>query len=126
MKLDDIDDKTLEQLDAGSKGYFSRVKELCRTHDYEAHLTIQTDREGLEEGQMKLFVQIVKDGDTVDYAVARLGGSGKIIGYNLYLADLMDCVRGGLDRGNKILDALDRAEAEDRERSAGTSLEADE
>ena len=98
MELTDIDESTLEELDNACGGVFSLLKEYCLAHDYKAHLTIQTHLEGLENGQMKMYITVVKDGNVIDHAVGNMNAAAQIIGWNLYLHDILTSVRLGLSR----------------------------
>jgi len=103
MRLSDIDEGTLEILDQSCDGTISALQGYCFSQRCEAHVSIQTHLEGLERGEMKMFLQIVREGDTVDYAIARMNAPAQTIGWNLYLADLLDSVRGRIDCANKAM-----------------------
>jgi hypothetical protein len=107
MKLNDIDTATLETLDSACGGTFSKVKEYCLANGYEAHLVVLTHLDGLEKGQMKMCIQVVNDEETVDYGVARMGGPALVIGWNIYLADLLAGVRKRLNKVNADIDAFE-------------------
>lgn len=104
MRLVDIDAATVAELDGACEGLFSNLKEHCAQHGYEAHLTVQTHLEGLPEGEMKLYIQIVGGMDTLDYAVATLGGNAKVIGWNLYLHDTMASAKASITRATSAIE----------------------
>ena len=107
MELTDIDSTTWRQLDNACGGVLGSLEAYCIANGCQASLTVQTHLEGLEKGQMKLFLQIVKDGETADYAVARMEGSAQIIGWNLYLHDIMESARNHLDRAVSKVDTME-------------------
>jgi hypothetical protein len=106
MKLSDIDEITLEKLG------ITWLHAYCEANGYEAHVSIQTHIEGLEKGEMKMFLQIVANGETIDHAVARLVTSAQIIGWNLYLHDVMSSARSHLDSANAKIDAVEGKDIE--------------
>lgn len=69
------------------------------------HLTVQTHLDGtLEKGQMKLFILLVKNGETIDYAQCNLKNTAaQIIGWNIYIHDTTDSVKVHLARGKAKL-----------------------
>ena len=106
MRLIDIDAETRQELDTAAGGIFAELQVYCEVNRYEAHLTIQTHLDGLEKDEMKLYIQIVGGLETLDYAVARLGGKAKIIGWNIYLHDTLASAKTSITR------ATDRFAAE--------------
>lgn len=96
MRLIDVDPPTLQQLNSACGGVFSVVLNHCEEVGLEAHLSVQTHLEGLEYGEMKLFIQLMGEQDMKDYAVARLEGSAKVIGWNLYLHDITSSAKAKL------------------------------
>ena len=98
MKLADIDSQTLEQLNNACGGVFSHIQDHCEARGLEAHLSVQTHFEGLTHGQMKLYIQLIGGMEMEDYAVAKLEGSAKVIGWNLYLHDTVGSARANLAR----------------------------
>jgi len=112
MKLSEIDERTQERLDRICGGVFTNIKD-CIANDCEIHLSVQTSIEGLKDDQMKLFILVTDGaGDTSAYAIAKLKGSAQILGWNLYLTDLMASARSHVSRAQNTIrkmDALDRS-----------------
>ena len=111
MRLDAIDPDSLALLDRASDGVFSHVKAACQQTGAEAHLTVQTSLEGLPEGSMKLYIQVVSDGQTEDWAIANLRGTELLkLGWNLYLQDKTESARSYLKRADSKLIAAQQRE----------------
>lgn len=108
MRLTDIDAPTIEQLNSACGGVFNVIQDHCEATGLEAHLSVQTHLEGLEYGQMKLYIQLLGGSgtDLEDYAVALLEGSAKVIGWNLYLHDTVGSARANLNRANSKIPAV--------------------
>jgi hypothetical protein len=98
MRLSQIDVGTFITLDSACEGVLTSLQDYCASHSCEADLSVLTHLEGLEEGEMKLFLVIVKDRETVDYAIARMEGSAQIIGWNIYLQDILESAKNHLDK----------------------------
>lgn len=98
MKLSEIDERTFSRLDESCQGVLRTLRDHCIEHGREALITVQTHIEGLEKGEMKLFFQIVGNGETIDYAVAKVYGSIQTIGWNIYLHNTLTSARSYLDR----------------------------
>lgn len=96
MKLAEIDEAMLEGLDSAYDGVFSLLRMYCLTDGYEVHLTVQTHLEGLDEGQMMLYIQLLRGGDTIDYTAVSMEGVVQEIGWNLYFRDSLSSVRTSL------------------------------
>ena len=89
MLLRDLPPAARSTLDTGANGIFTAL-----AHQYdEVHLTIQTWMEGLPEGQVKLYITVLEGQQTLDYAVASLGGSARVIGLQIYVADKLASAR---------------------------------
>ena len=104
MRLIDVDAPTLQQLNSACGGVFSVVLDHCEEVGLEAHLSVQTHLEGLEYGEMKLYIQLLGGHDMEDYAVARLEGRAKVIGWNLYLHDITSSARSKLNSATAKVD----------------------
>jgi len=68
------------------------------------HLTIQTEIEGLPDREMKMFISV--EGET-EYAIARLGGSAVIVGWDIYLRDKTTSAKQHLRRAQEQIEALE-------------------
>jgi len=116
MKLTDVSKPMRDQLDLASDNLFTSLENYCLDNDCEVYLNVQTRLEGLEKGQMKLFVQIVDDGDTLDYAVINLReGSAQLIGWNIYLDDVMESAKSHLASAHNNIRKAAEAEKLDRQ-----------
>ena len=104
MQIQELDSKTLEALDTGN-GTFRSLLTMHESYGYDIHLSVQTHLEGLPDGEMKLFIQIVEGTETKDFAIARLvGAEAQIIGWNIYLHDRLSSARVNIGRANLKLD----------------------
>jgi hypothetical protein len=106
MLLHELSKPAFNLLDGASNGVLSAL----RARYPRVHLTVQTKLEGLPEGQMKLFISV--EGET-DYAIARLGGSALMVGWDIYLHDITQSVRQHVERIHETLDALEAETAAD-------------
>jgi hypothetical protein len=93
MLLSDLPTRARTVLDEATSGLFTRMLD---TYD-EVHLTAQTHLDGLSLGEMKLYVTIINKGDTVDYAVAKLGGSAVLVGWEIYIGDKIASARATIN-----------------------------
>jgi len=109
MKLSEIDEQTFTELDDACGAVLSELRAYCLINECEAVLTVRTCLEDLPKGEMKLYLQIVSDGDTVDYAVAKVRGSIQRIGWNIYLADTLESARSYVGRANERMAIVERA-----------------
>jgi len=109
MLIQDLLEGAFRALDTATGGVFSSLRAHCEAHGCEAHLSVQTRLEGLLDDEMKLYVQVVKGDETKDFAIARLEGSAKIIGWDIYLHDRTSSARSYLTRANKKIDLASEA-----------------
>jgi hypothetical protein len=89
MLLSDLPVLSRETLDSASDGLFTS---LLYAHP-EVHLTVRTQAEGLQEGEVKLYIMVLNGQEMADYAIASLGGAAKIIGLQVYISDKLASAR---------------------------------
>ena len=103
MKLSKLSEESFAKLDASCRGVLTTLRDYCIENQCEAHITAQTSIEGLAEDEMKLFFQIVRDNEMIDYAIVKVYGSIQVIGWNIYLHDTLNSVKYHLNKGNAYL-----------------------
>jgi hypothetical protein len=106
MQIQALSEGAFAALDTACNGIFGHLQDFCTTHRYQAHLTIQTHLEGLQKGEMKLYIQVTDGNETKDFAIARLEGSAKIIGWDIYLHDRLDSAKSYLGRADEKIKML--------------------
>jgi hypothetical protein len=104
MQIQDLDQPTFRTLDDACGGTLQALLTLHESQGYEVHLSVQSHIEGLKDGEMKLYFQVISEGETKDFAIARLNGSAQIIGWNIYLHDRLSSAKVNLNRANLKID----------------------
>ncbi len=99
-----------EELDRASGGQLSELERLCEARGLKSHLFVLTHLQGLAEGQMKLHVQAFEGDRTAIHFALDLVGELEVLGWNLYLHDLLDNAASRLRKAEHTLDALDEAQ----------------
>lgn len=98
MLLTELTQDSFSLLDLASKGVLSQLRERYPL----VHLSVQTRIEGLPKDEMKLFITV--EGET-EYAIAKLGGSAVLVGWDIYLTDRTQSARQHLQRANEKMAA---------------------
>jgi hypothetical protein len=100
MRLQELSEADFALLDRCTDGMMARLVERFQDR---VQLTVQTHHDGLPQGEMKLFITV--DGEQ-ERAVARLGGSLILLGWDIYLRDLTQSARVRCQRAQRALDQI--------------------
>ena len=106
MKINEVGEGLIHELDKAANGALSRIQEHCQEHGYEGHITVETHLESLAEGEMLLLIQVFDGDQTTFFTSAKLKGSAQVLGWNLYLTERCNVARQKLSGADKLIDKV--------------------
>lgn len=95
-------------LDELLRGKLGHLQAMCSERDWELHLTVQTEIEGLPDDQMKLCFHAFKADKTVLFFDVDLHGrEERILAWNIYLTECTSNARRHLESAQDALQRCD-------------------